>query len=231
MATSGTYSFNPASGEFLAYAFSLCGIRRTAITPEHLTDARMGLNLMLSAWGNSTPNLWTVDLVEVALVPGQATYDVDPNTIMILDAYIRTNSGTESQLDRIIWPISRTEYAAQPNKTMLAPPTIFWFDRLRAPTITLWQTPDDQEPYLLRFYRCISIQDANLPNGETVDIPPRWLDALSWGLAARLAVSYAPDRAQALDAKASQALMEAREQDVENTPLYLQPMLNGYWVR
>lgn len=231
MALSGTNSFNPSGGEFVQYAFGMCGIRRTALTPEHMTDARMALNLVLSSWGNSTPNLWTVDLIETTLVPGQATYDVDTDTIMILDAYIRTNSGTESQFDRIIWPISRTEYAAQPNKTMLAPPTIFWFDRLLSPTITLWQTPDDQQEYLLRYYRCISIQDANLANGENVDIPQRWLYALAMGLAAQLAISYAPDRAMALDGKAQQALMQAKAQDVENTALFLMPALSGYYPR
>lgn len=230
MATSGTYSFNPAGGELIQYAFGLCGIRRTALLPEHLTDARMALNLMLGAWGNSTPNLWTVDLVETTLVAGQATYDVDPNTIMILDAYIRTGAD-ETQVDRIIWPVSRTEYASFPNKTLQAPPTVFWFDRQLAPTITLWQVPDDQQTYKLRYYRCISIQDANVANGQNVDVPPRWMDALAWGLAARLAVLYAPDRAMALDAKAKEALTEAREQDTENVSLFLMPMVGSYYPR
>lgn len=231
MTTSGTNTFNPAGGELILYAFSLCGIRRSALEQEHMTDARMAINLILSAWGNSTPNLWTVDLVETTLVAGTPTYDVDADTVMILDAYIRTNNDTEEQFDRIIWPLSRTEYASQPNKLTQAPPTTFWFDRLLAPTITLWQTPDDQQTYTLRYYRCITIQDANIPNGETLDIPPLWLDALVWGLASRLAVSYAPDRAQALDAKAGQALMDARAQNVENVPIYIMPSLTGYWPR
>lgn len=230
MATSGTFAFNPSGGELLLYAYSLIGLRRTALLQEHMADARMALNLMFSAWGNSTPNLWTVDLVEETLVAGTATYDVDPNTIMILDAYIRTGTGDET-VDRIIWPVSRTEYASFPNKLLEAPPTVYWFDRLLSPTITLWQVPDDQETYTLRYYRCISIMDASQALGQTMDIPPLWLDAAAWGLAARLAVSYAPDRAVALDAKAKEALMEAREQGVENVPLYLMPMTTGYYPR
>lgn len=207
----------------------MCGIRRTELTQQHMEDARMALNLMFQEWGNETPNLWTVSLVEETLVEGQAEYDVDPDTIMILDAYIRTNDGEESQNDRIIWPISRTEYAAMPNKTLEAPPTVFWFDRLLSPTITLWQTPDSQGPYLLRYYRCTQIQDIALGNGQSIDTPVWFLPATAYGLAARLAVIYAPDRAQALDAKAESVLKGAREQNTENVPLMLMPMIGSYY--
>jgi len=230
MTTSGTYDFNPSGGQLILYAYSLCGIRRPALIAEHMEDARMALNLMLSAWGNSTPNLWTVDLVETTLVAGTATYDVDAKTVMILDAYIRTGTG-EEQNDRIIWPVSRTEYASFPNKDMQALPTVYWFDRILSPTITLWQTPDDSTTYTLRYYRCTVIQDINLANGEQVAIPQRWLDAFVWGLAARLAVSYAPDRAQALDQKAMQALTKAQEQDTEWVSTYIMPAVSGYYPR
>lgn len=230
MTTSGTNTFNPASGQLIPYCFSLCGIRRSALEVQHLEDARMALNLTLGGWGNSTPNLWTIDLQEVTLIDGQTEYDVPADTIMILDAYIRTSTG-ESQLDRIIWPISRTEYASQPNKNTRAPPTTFWFDRLLSPTITLWQTPDDQQTYTLRYYRCITIQDANLQNGETLDIPPIWLNALAWTVAAALAASYAPERAQGLQARADTLLTQAHAQNTENVPLYIMPMIGGYHPR
>jgi len=228
LATSGTVAFNPAIGALTLYAFSLCGIRRTAILQEHMADARMAAGLMLTSWDNDTPNLWRVDLVTETLVEGTATYAVDPSVIMVLDAYIRTGEG-DTQTDRIIWPVSRTEYAAYPNKELQAPPTSFWFDRLLSPTITMWPVPDGQQGYELHYYAVFQTQDANLANGETADVPPRWLDAFSWGLAARLAVSYAPDRAVALDAKAKEALEIARQQDVENTPMYLAPAIGGYY--
>lgn len=213
------------------FALGLCGIRRSEITRQHLADARMALNALFSSWSNDTPNLWRVDLVSEALVPGQATYDVAADTIMILDAYIRTGAGTPSQNDRIIWPISRTDYASMPNKTLEAPPTVFWFDRLLSPTITLWQTPDDQQSYLLNYYRCTVQQDADMPNGQTADIPPRWIMATLYGLAEVLALIYAPDRHDKLAMKAATELTNAREQDVENTPMTLSPGLSGYYPR
>ena len=231
MTSSGTTAFNPSIGELVLHAYGLCGIRRPAITQEHLVDARMATNIMLAEWNNDTPNLWKVDLVSVPLVQGTAVYPVDPSTITVLDAYIRVNSGQEDQYDRIIWPISRTEYASMPNKLQQAEVTSFWFDRLISPSITLWQVPDGNGPYLLNYYRCSQIYDADLGSGQTVDLPTRWFGAFAWGLAARLAYSYAPKQVALLEPKAKDALTQAMEQDVENVPLYFGPALSGYYVR
>jgi hypothetical protein len=231
MTSSGTVAFNPGIGELVLYAYGLCGIRRSEIAQEHLTDARMAANLMLAEWDNATPNLWKVDLVEQSLIQGVATYNVDPSTIMILDAYIRVNAGEEDEYDRIIWPVSRTEYASYPNKELQAPPTTFWFDRLLAPTITLWQVPDGEGPYLLRYYRVTQIFDADLASGQTLDVPVWWLNAFAYGLAAKLADSYAVDRADRLEAKAEKALQKAVNQNVEDVPFILAPAISGFYPR
>lgn len=196
-----------------------------------MADARLATNLMLGAWGNSTPNLWKVSEIVVPLIQGTATYDVPPSVIMVLDAFLRISAATSQPIDRIIWPISRTEYASIPNKEQQSPPTVFWFDRLTAPTITLWQVPDENGPYELHYFSVTQIFDANLSNGETPDLPIRWMDAFAWGLAARLAVSYALDRAVSLDAKAKESLLLAQTQDTENVPLMLAPSLYNYYTR
>jgi hypothetical protein len=231
MTSSGTTSFNPAISEFVLYCYGLCGIRRAAIAQEHLVDARMAMNLMLAEWNNDTPNLWKVDLVEVPLVQGQAVYPVDPSTIMVLDIYWRVNDGNGNPIDTIIWPLSRTEYASMPNKDMQGRVTSFWFDRLLSPSITLWQVPDGNGPYLLRYYRVAQIFDANLQGGETLDLPNRWFGAFAWGLASRLAHSYAPEQVMRLEAKAQMALQNAQEQDTENVDLYLSVSTGGYFTR
>ena len=228
MTTSGTYNFNPTLGEITLNAFARCGIRRTALVQEHMQDARMETNLMLSNWSNRGVNLWEVDLQTVPLIQGQSTYSVPSNTIMMLDAYISTGSG-QSTYDRVILPISRTEYAYTPNKNNQAPPTVFWFDRLINPTVTLWPVPDQTGYYTLKYYRVTQVQDANYENGQTVDIPYRWFDAFAAGLAARLAAIYAPERASLLEPKAEAAYVIAATQDVENVPMYISPGLSGYF--
>jgi len=231
MTSSGSTSFNPDIGSLTLYCYGLCGIRRAAITQEHLVDGRMAMNLMLAEWNNDTPNLWKVDLVEVPLVQGQAVYPVDPSTIMILDIYWRVNDGNGNPIDTIIWPLSRTEYASMPNKNMQGRVTSFWFDRLLSPSITLWQVPDGNGPYTLRYYRVTQIFDANLQGGETLDLPNRWFGAFAWGLASRLAHSYAPAQVMRLEAKAQTALQTAQEQDTENVDLFISPSLGGYYQR
>ena len=228
--TSGTTNFDPYGSEFVLYAYGLCGVRRAAIVQEHMVDARMAMNLMLSAWNNDSPNLWKVDLVEVSLTEGQATYPVDPSTIIVLDTYIRNTDETGNPIDRIIWPLSRTEYASMPNKDQEGQVTSFWYDRLINPSITLWPVPDGNGPYTLRYYRCTQIFDITTQGGQTVDLPTRWFDAFAWGLAARLAHSYAPDQVMRLEPKAKEAYTNAAEQDVEDVSLRIGPSTSGYYV-
>ena len=228
MTTSGTYTFQPSLGEIVLYAFNNIGIRNTSILQEHLQSARMAVNMMLSRWSNQGVNLWTVDLVSVPLVAGTATYSVDPSTIMVLDAYMEITTGSDP-IDRIILPVSRTEYASYPNKTQQGFTTVFWFDRLISPTITLWPVPDGTSAQNLKYYRFRQIQDANLAGSQNVEVPYRWLEALADGLAYRLAKMWAPNMAVALKAVADESYQIAATQDTENTSMYISPSISGYY--
>jgi hypothetical protein len=227
MATSGTYDFSLTNAEIVTSAYALLQIRRPALLAEHLTDARTQLNLMFSSWSNLQVNLFNVDLVTVPLVAGTATYSVDPKTIMILDAYLSFNGSPLS--NRLLFPISRTEYASYSNPTAQGAPSVFWFDRLLSPTITLWLVPDQTSTFTLNYYRCTLNQDANLPAGETPAIPSRWLDAAVTGLAARLARIYAPALEDKRQADADKAWNIAAVQDTENVDLVVAPQLSGYF--
>jgi hypothetical protein len=225
MTTSGTYAFNPSLGEIVLYAYQNIGIRPTSVLQEHMESARMAANMMLARFSNQGVNLWAVDLVTVPLIEGQGTYAVDGNTIMVLDAYTTTGSG----IDRVIMPISRTEYASYPNKAQQGFPTSYWFDRLISPTITLWPVPDGSSATTLKYYRVRQIQDANLQNGENAEIPYRWLECFADGLAYRLARIWSPQMAQMLKAQADESYQIAAMQDVETVPTYISPMLGGYF--
>lgn len=233
MATSGTYDYSPSLGELTLYAFNLCGIRNTALLQEHMEAARTATNLMCARWSNQGVNLWTVDLVTVPLVQGQSTYTVDDTTVMILDAYITIAQGV-SNTDRIILPVSRTEYASYPNKQQQGFPTTYWFDRLMSPasnnqTINLWPVPDGGEATTLKYYRVKRIQDAGFSGGQQVDIPYLWLEAFAYGLATRLAQIYAPALVPTLKAQADEAYQIAADQNTEYVSQYISPQIQGYF--
>jgi hypothetical protein len=194
-----------------------------------MQSARMATNMMLSTWANKGVNLWTVDLVSVPLVQGQATYSVDASTIMVLDAYMRIDDGVTDPIDRLILPISRTEYASYPNKEQQGFSTVFWFDRLVSPTITLWPVPDGTSAQYLKYYRTRQVQDSNLTNGQTVEIPYRWLEAFADGLAYRLSKIWSPEKAVALKAVADESYNVAAYQDVEQASQYISPQIVGYY--
>lgn len=226
MTTSGTYNFAPGLGELVIYSYQNIGVRPTALLQEHMDSARMATNMMLARWANQGVNLWCVDLVTTPLVTGQTTYSVSGTTVMILDAYIED----ENYIDRIIMPVSRTEYSSYPNKQQEGFPTVFWFDRLISPTVTIWPVPNvDNAPKTLKYYRVRQIQDSNLQSGQNVEIPYMWLEAFADGLAYRLARIWNPQIAVALKAQADESYAIAAAQNVETAQQYISPMLSGYW--
>lgn len=223
MTTSGTYNFNPSLGEITLYAFNLCGIRNTALLQEHMESARMATNMLLARWSSQGVNLWAVDLQSVPLVQGQATYSVPANTITMLDTYVVSGG-----INRVILPISRTEYASYPNLAQQGFPTTYWFDRLLSPTVTLWPVPDGTQTSL-DYYRVRQIQDSNFVNGQNVEIPYYFLEAFTYGLAQRLALTWSPDKVAMLKPLADESYQIAISQNQENANTYITPMVSGYF--
>jgi len=227
MTTSSTYNFNPGLGEATIYAFNLCGVRGTAILQEHMETARMAANMMLGRWSSEGVNLWAVDLQSIPLVQGVSTYSVPSNTIVMLDSYVVVSSGGVTT-NRLILPISRTEYASYPNPSQQGFPTTYWFDRLLSPTVTLWPTPDGNET-AFNYYRVRQLQDSNFTDGQTVEIPYYFLEAFAYGLAQRLAMIWAPEKVAMLKPLADEAYNIAAQQNVETAQQYISPQISSYF--
>lgn len=227
--TSGTYNFSPTGGEIVLNAFDRIQVRPTEIVQTQMQRAVMEMNLALVKFNNLQPNLWTVDLQSFPLLQGSATYSVPAETTMILDAFIRY--GTNPTLDRYLFPISRTEYAAISTKTTQGFPSQYWLDRTMSPTVTFYLTPDGAYPYTFFYYRVRQIQDATITNAANIEVIYRFLDALTADLAHRLARVYRPELEQVRRADRDEAWLIAATQDTEYVPLYVTPSLGGYWRR
>lgn len=227
MSTSGTYNYNPSLGEITLYAFNLCGVRNTALLQEHMESARMSANMLLGRWSSQGVNLWCVDLETIPLVQGTATYSVPSNTIVMLDAYVVQNLGGAA-INRLILPISRSEYASYPNPQQQGFPTTYWFDRLLSPTVTLWPVPDGTQSSF-DYYRVRQIQDSNFTNGQQVEIPYYFLEAFAYGLAQRLAMIWAPDKVAMLKPLADESYDIASRQNIETAQQYISPTVSSYF--
>lgn len=227
MATSGTYNFNPSLGELTLYAYQLIGLRPTSLLQEHFNAAQTATNLMFTRWSNQGVNLWQMQFTTTALVQGVSNYSVDPSVVVILDAYVSTGTAPNT-IDRVILPISRTEYMSYPNKTQQGFPTTFWFNRQLAPVLTIWPVPDGSQTSIT-YSAAVRIQDSNLAATEQMDIPPVWLEAMAYGLAYRLAQIWAPDKVALMKPMADESYEIAAMQNVETANQYISPQIAGYF--
>lgn len=92
MATSGTYTFQQTENrKLIDDAFLRIGVLPNLIVSEQLEIAIFSANLVLANFMNKGINQWTRRSGLLSLVPGQATYPVDPQTNQILVANIRTS--------------------------------------------------------------------------------------------------------------------------------------------
>ena len=220
-----TFDFAPSVGEVVLNGLSRIQIRGPMVKTGMLQMANQEANLMQVEWSNRGPNLWTVDAQEVDTIPGYGTYSVDPSTIAVLEVTLGMGD-PPNEIEIMLTSISRTEYMAYPNKQMRGRPTVYWYDILISPTITLWPVPD--RAYHLHFSRYRQQMDAAMRAGGNFEAPYRYLDAACAGMAHRLARHFAPALEQQRKADYNEAYEHAASRDKENAPIYLSPMIEYY---
>lgn len=218
MTTSGTYTFGQSEQiDVHTEAFERIGRAPSQLTSNDLDSARRSLNYLFADWTNQNPNLWEVDLVVLPLIAGQQSYVLDVQTVYITQAATRTTAGGVNT-DLVIQPISRAEYLALPNKAQAAQrPTQFYLQRSATPSLFVWPVPQDNGVTLL-YYRMKIQQDAGAFT-NSLDVPNRFMEAMASGLAAKLAVKFAPERVDMLQSLADRAYAAAIAEDRERVPL------------
>lgn len=225
MATSGTASFTLDLAEIVEEAFERCGSE--VRSGYDLRTARRSLNLLFADWSNQGLNMWTFTEASIPLVAGQETYDLPADTVDVLEAVIRTGSGS-SQADISASRISLPTYATLTNKNVQGRPLQYFVERINTPRITLWPIPNVSDTYSFVYWRLRRIQDAG--NGtNTMDMPVRFLPALIAGLAYNLAlkIPQAMDRLPILKEQYDAAWRAATEEDRERASVTLVPRIGS----
>jgi hypothetical protein len=231
--SSGTTNYQLTNSDLVLESFDRIQIRGAAITTEHMWSARRSVNLELQQWANRGVTLFAVQqATPIALVQGQATYTLPTNCVQMLDTYYSFPNGDGTYTDRILLPMTRTEYAEIPNKSTQAPPNRYWFQRTAAPSVTTWQVYDgSQGAALINYFYLRQMEDANIIGNEVPDGVNRFLEALITGTTARLAEKFAPAQWADKRAAAAAAWTEAAQEDREQGPLTIRPNFSRYYGR
>jgi len=128
--------------------------------------------------------------------------------------------------------LNRDTYVAQSNKVFEGRPLTYWFQRDRIhPKINLWPAPNDAaEQCQLIIWRHRHIMDVGTLR-QDVEVPQRWMEAITAGLASKVAAETPEVDIQLipiLDQKAAIALNEAWEGDNDGSPIIIQPGISPY---
>lgn len=226
---SNTFTFDPSLGEAIIGAYSRCGIRRTELTPQHMADARFEANMVMSDWQGDGLNTWQVELETQDILAGVGQYTIPNTTVFMLDVVIRQNPDSGMPIDRLIIPISRSDWMAIANKTMQGFPTSYWYDRTLNPTMQLWPVPNTDIVGGLRYYVQKRAMDENTENGTQIAIPYEAYDAFVWDLAERLATIYAPERLQVIMPRKQMAYQRMLQSTTENVPMQMNVEVKSYF--
>lgn len=230
MTTSGTYTWFSTleTAELIQEAFERCGIEFSQVSGNQLDSARRSLQMLWSEFSNSGPNLWTMTLRSYPLTSGTGTQTLPVQTVETPQVYVR-DASVSPAIDYILTGIGRSDYDALPYKTQSGHrPTQFYLDRQTTPVMYLWPVQDNNS-ITLYTHAWEFQQDVGAYTNQ-LNVPNRWLDVSAAKLAARLALKWAPDRVDRLEAYADKAYAKAAAEDVESVPLRIAPdLLGGRW--
>lgn len=209
MATSGVYVWNPTADEITFEAIDRAGISRDNISTHQIVSARFSLNAIFSSWQNKGIRQWLVEARTQTVTEDDATYSMDTRSIDVVSMVL-----TRDSVDSEMFPISRADYLAIPNKAQTGRPDRYFVDRaISIPVITVWPTPENSTD-ILSYNQVRRFQDVTGPT-ETADVTWRWNEALFSELAKRLAEKFNPDRYERLKTSANEAFRDANREDRE----------------
>lgn len=138
------------------------------------------------------------------------------------------NTPTEIPMARL----NRDDYVNLPNKQFEGRPLQFWLNRqLNNPIMYLWPVPSAQfvtaqaVVWVKRY-----IMDVGTMTQE-IEVPQRWYDAIVYVLAAKIAEetpTVDPQMMVILDQKAQRSLLEAENEERDDSPIYMTPNIAVY---
>ena len=219
---SGTVAWRPEIEEIITEAYERCLVDPAVIDRQKVNSARRSLNLLFSEWSVRGINYWRTSETTLSLVESTRVYTLAVGTVDILSASTR-RSGSDTVMTRL----SLTEYQALPTKATEGRPVQFFFDRQYTPKIYLYPVPENSTDTIV-YWGLLQMQDVT-KSYQYSDAPYRWTEAMTSGLASKLAMkinpALPPDRITMLAAQATSQFDYAATEEGEKAALKIIPVL------
>lgn len=201
MTTSGSTDFSVTRDDIIKRALRLLGVLAQGETPttDQTTEAALALNGLVKAWQADGMPLWALKTQTFPTVDGQRSYEIGlgkeynyPKPLRVIQAW---NHNSDSDIDIPMRLLTKQEYNMLGNKGTSGNPIQCYYDPgLSYGTLYLFPVPGATEPantwITLVYQRPFEDFDAST---DTPDFPQEWYDALTYGLATRLAPEYGLD--------------------------------------
>jgi len=198
MTTSGSTVFNVTRDQLITSSLRMIGAVAQGETPtaNQISEAAEALNMMVKAWEADGMPLWGIAETSITLTNGVNKYQIGigktvdiPKPLKVIQAWNRDNT---SKVDIPMRILTKQEYNILGNKTTSGNPIQMYYQpMLNYGDLYVFPTPSSTDATNNKVYIVYQrpFEDF-LVTGDNPDFPQEWLDALKYGLAARLAAEY-----------------------------------------
>lgn len=192
MPTSNSTDFSITRDDIIKRALRLVGVLAQGETPtsDQVSEAAIALNGLVKAWQADGMPLWAIKQRSILLDPGVASYNLDtPKPLKVLQAW---NHDFTSMVDIPMRIITKQEYNILGNKTSSGNPIQCYYDPRRDNGVLyVFPVPTNTEASnnSIEIVYQAPYEDFDAST-DTPDFPQEWYDAITYGLATRLAPEY-----------------------------------------
>lgn len=198
MTTSNSTDFSVTRDDIIKRALRLIGVVAQGETPttDQTTEAALSLNGLVKAWQADGMPLWALKTYSMPLTASTASYRIGvsqaintPKPLKIIQAF---NHDSNSNVDIPIRIITRQEYNMLGNKTSSGNPIQVFYDPQNTyGDLYVFPVPTSTEAAAntIKIVYQRPFEDFDVST-DTPDFPQEWYDALTYGLATRLAPEY-----------------------------------------
>ena len=196
--TSGSTDFSVTRDDIIKRALRLIGVLAQGETPSaaQITEAASALNGLVKAWQADGMPLWALKSYAIPLVAGTKDYEIGLGKVINIPKPLKVqqmyNHNVTSNVDIPMRLLTKQEYNLLGNKTSTGNPIQAYYNPQRDYGIlSLFPVPSTVEQaantITIFYQRPFEDFDASTDNP---DFPQEWYDAITYGLATRLAPEY-----------------------------------------